>query len=498
MEIDMQELNTPDFIANLVCDYNTIGAANRKIMLAEICRQNRLQELYDFTKGEQARVALRILADLGDRITDFVKANIDGILLILRGEDPKSRMLAAQIIGNTCASDYLDDLLNGIMHEETMFALPSYLLAIGSAKNDRAKRFLEAYTIRSDQDKHIMEEKAALNKALANFVARTKTHVRILPSDIVFLSAPNPNVTYSACTNANLSPRKFGKYIAVSNLKDFYDIYQLRAFSDAYIYLGKSPVKDLPEFLAKREDAILQRTGVTGYRLEIRSVSHEVRIDIIKKCVASLKTLINTPSAYSIELLIEIDADEAIVLLNPLTDNRFEYRKRSIAASISPGVAASICAYASEYFTPDARVLDNFCGSGTMLYERGIYPHHTLTGVDINSSAIEAATQNSRYAHVHPQFHHMDALKFTAKKYDEIISNMPFGLRVGSHSQNERLYKNYFRILPDILTDKGLVVLFTHEKQLVQDLAIADFDILKRATFDAGGLYPAVFILRKK
>ncbi|MEG2203201.1 MAG: hypothetical protein RRY10_06085, partial [Christensenellaceae bacterium] len=103
MEIDMQELNTPDFIANLVCDYNTIGAANRKIMLAEICRQNRLQELYDFTKGEQARVALRILADLGDRITDFVKANIDGILLILRGEDAKSRMLAAQIIGNTCA-----------------------------------------------------------------------------------------------------------------------------------------------------------------------------------------------------------------------------------------------------------------------------------------------------------------------------------------------------------------------------------------------------------
>ncbi|MEF9864055.1 MAG: hypothetical protein RR777_03850 [Christensenellaceae bacterium] len=164
----MQELNTPDFsvcstdgiiVANLVCDYNTIGAANRKIMLAEICRQNRLQELYDFTKGEQARVALRILADLGDRITDFVKANIDGILLILRGEDAKSRMLAAQIIGNTCASDYLDDLLNGIMHEETMFALPSYLLAIGSAKNDRAKRFLEAYTIRSDQDKHIMEEK---------------------------------------------------------------------------------------------------------------------------------------------------------------------------------------------------------------------------------------------------------------------------------------------------------------------------------------------------
>jgi 16S rRNA G1207 methylase RsmC len=50
-----------------------------------------------------------------------------------------------------------------------------------------------------------------------------------------------------------------------------------------------------------------------------------------------------------------------------------------------------------------------------------------LTGVDINIGAIEAAKENSRFSQCHPQFHYIDAMKFTAKKYDEVITNMPFG-----------------------------------------------------------------------
>lgn len=487
-------------IKEFVENYNELPADKRKEGIIEIIKDGDLQRIYALAKEGTARAALRILADIGDRAKEVAAANIDGLLKLLRTEDAKVRMLAAQIIGNTCAAEYLDELIEGVMHEQTVFALPSYLLAIGRAKNDRAKRFLESYQLRSDLEKHRDEEKAALNKALANFVMRTKARVRVLPTDVIALASPNLNVTYSLCKEAGLKPRKFGKYIAVNSLADFYDIYKLRAYTEAYIYLGSSPVSDLPTFLKQREAAVMQRTGVTGYRLEVRNTAHEVRIDIIKKCVAEMEQLINTPSSYSVEIMLEIDGDTAQVFLNPLTDNRFDYRKKAIAASISPGVAASVCAYASEFFNPDARVLDNFCGSGTMLYERGFYPHHSLTGADINMTAIEAAKENSRYAHVHPQFHYIDALKFTAKKYDEIIVNMPFGLRVGSHSHNERLYKAYFRILPDILTDKGIAVLYTHEKNLLESIvkSAGTFEVLKRATFDAGGLYPAVYVLKKK
>ncbi|MDL2236687.1 methyltransferase [Christensenellaceae bacterium OttesenSCG-928-K19] len=486
-------------IQYFVENYSTLPVADRKSYVSELTKSKELHKLYQLTKGEYARSATRILADMGARVADFVKENADGILHLLKSSDPKVRMHAAQIIGNTCAVEYLDELFYSIMHEDTMYALPSFLLAIGSSKAERAKKFLDEYTLRSDIDKHLDEEKAALTKALANFVSKSKVRVRITSNDIILLSTSNPNVTYSTFQKLGMKPKKFGDYIAVSKLNSFEDIYQTRAFNEAYIYLGKCTIQELPEFIAKRETAILQRTGVTGYRLEVKSVSHEVRLDIIKKCINSCTKLINTPSAYSIEIVLDINDGMVDVLLNPLADKRFSYRKKTISASINPGVAATVCAYASEFFDPDARVLDNFCGSGTLLYERGFYPHHTLTGVDINRHAIDAANENNRFSNHHPQFHHMDALKFTAKKYDEIITNMPFGLRVSNHTQNERLYRQYFAILPEILTSDGIAILYTQEKHLTERLVKMSnkFEILKRATFEAGGLFPAVYILGK-
>ncbi len=488
-------------ISEFVEAYHTLSAQEQREGVTNIINQNQAQLVFQFTKTEHARSALRILADAGDRLDAFTKANIDGLLSLLRGEDPKVRMLAVQVIGNNLASENIDALIDAIMHEQTMFTLPSYLLAIGNAKNEKAKRFLESYILRSDIPKHMEEEKMALSKALSNFVVRSKASVRITAKDIILLRAPNTNVTYAQCTKHGYSPKKFGKYIALSGLNNFYQIYKMRAFTDAYIYIGKCPVAELQAFFAKREDAIIQRTNVAGYRLEVRGVSHEERVDLIKHCVSGISKMVNTPSSYSLEILIEIENDEAYVMLNPLSDPRFSYRKRSIAASIHPGVAASVCAYASEYFNPDARVLDSFCGSGTMLFERGIYAHHTLTGTDIDTRAIEAAQENSRFADVHPQFHRIDTLKFTAKKYDEIITNMPFGLRVGSHAQNEKLYRAYFAILPQLVTRGGTVVLYTHEKSLTEKLLGSiqnHFELRKRATFDAGGLFPAVYILKRK
>ncbi|MEG1752446.1 MAG: hypothetical protein RR234_00895, partial [Christensenella sp.] len=78
----------------------------------------------------------------------------------------------------------------------------------------------------------------------------------------------------------------------------------------------------------------------------------------------------------------------------------------------------------------------------------------------------------------------------------EVIVNMPFGLRIGNHTKNELLYQSYFRILPEILTADGLAVLYTQEKELTERLVKSGghFDIIRRATFESGGLYPAVYV----
>ncbi len=357
-------------LQQIVDKYGSLSTLDKKECLQKIATDDCLNALCAMSKGDRARSATRIMADMGHKLHEYVHNNTPLITSLLQSSDPKVRMHAAQIIGNTCPRECLDALIDALEGEEKMFALPSYILAIGNAKNARAKEYLENYSIRSDIDKHIYEEKAALSKALSNYVAKTKVNVRILPSDFVFLSTPNANVTYSAFKKLGFKPQKSGGYIAVTGLERFGDIYRTRAFCDAYIYLGKCPTKELDSFISKRENAIIQRTGATGYRLEVKSVSHEVRLDIIKKCISSCSQLINTPSSYSIEVLIDIDGDEAQVLLNPLVDKRFSYRKKTVAASINAGVAACVCEYASEFFSEDSRVLDNFCGSGTMLFER--------------------------------------------------------------------------------------------------------------------------------
>ena len=64
---------------------------------------------------------------------------------------PRSSAIPAR--ANTSTGDR-----RAIMHEQTMFALPSYLLAIGRAKNDQAA-LLDSYQLRSDLDKHREERK---------------------------------------------------------------------------------------------------------------------------------------------------------------------------------------------------------------------------------------------------------------------------------------------------------------------------------------------------
>lgn len=483
----------------LVEQYFSMHRPERRQHLASL-EEADLAKILHLAAGDNGRSATRILADYGSRGAAFIKKHENETLLLLNNSDPKVRMNAAELIGATIAADHVDDLAAALDREETMYVRPSLLLAIGSAKNAAAENYLRNYSIRSDLEKHIMEERQALTKALANFVKKETPHVRILPTDILMVSTPNVGVTLDAFARAGMKAKKFGAYVAVSGLKNFYDIYRVRAYITAYIYLGSSEIDKVPELLASREKAIFQRTHVKGFRLEVQNVSHEERLKIIRKCLEKIELLENTPSNYSVEVLIDVTDNKARLFLDPLVDPRYSYRRKSVPASINPGVAACVVSYASDYFSGDARVLDDFCGAGTLLFERGYYPYYTLTGVDINVKAIEAAKENSIYAQVHPQFHLVDALKFTAKRYSEVLTNMPFGHRVGSHEANERLYDRYFHVLPDILTDHGIAVLYTHEKRLTEKLIDASeaLEPLKRTTFDAGGLYPAVYVLRRR
>ena len=452
------------------------------------------QGLLPYLRSDVKRGALRVIADAGSKASDLVSSNERLFLSFLDSDDPKVRMLTAQILGNT--GNYVNELIKACRAEQTMFTLPSYLLAIGASKTPAAKRYLEHYTLRSEHEKHIAEERSALNKALANFIERSSAHVRLAKKDIVLLECPNADVTYQEAVDKGFLAKISGGYVLLSQLAGFSSVYALRTFTAAYLFLGKCTVDDLPSKLATLQSAISDRIDVKNYRFEIEGVSHTDRLAFMPQCVAALPELINTPSSYSFELKLVIRGENALILLNPLTDKRFAYRKKSISASIAPSVAASVCYAIREYMNPEARVLDNFCGSGTLLLERGFYDCISLTGVDIVQSAVRIAQENAAVLKSKARFYHADALRFTDRQFDEVLCNMPFGLRVGTHSKNEKLYDAYVSILPKIVAQGGHAFLYTHEKHLLESiLKKKHIRYLSKTTFEAGGLFPALYIL---
>ena len=173
-----------------------------------------------------------------------------------------------------------------------------------------------------------------------------------------------------------------------------------------------------------------------------------------------------------------------------------------LPASIAPSTAAAVLRLASDELHSRARVLDPFCGTGTMLIERSkLSPCGALTGVDITPKAIDKAKVNAAAADVDIELICKDCIKFRASEpYDEVIANMPFGLRVGSHEINDRLYAQFLKKLPEWLKPGGIALLYTMEYTLLKRLIAEqnEMELLSRKRTEAGGLLPTVFLLRRK
>ena len=117
------------------------------------------------------------------------------------------------------------------------------------------------------------------------------------------------------------------------------------------------------------------------------------------------------------------------------SDPRFSYRSEAVPASMHPTAAAAILYAHRDLMDPEHSVLDPFCGAGTLLIERArIMGARSLTGLDISPAAWRIARTNLDNACLHAKVFNRDCRGYTVKdKVHEIICNLPFGHRVGSH-----------------------------------------------------------------
>jgi len=158
-----------------------------------------------------------------------------------------------------------------------------------------------------------------------------------------------------------------------------------------------------------------------------------------------------------------------------LSDERMRHRDYKIAhrpGSLRPAVAAAM-AWLSDPCDDDI-ILDPFCGVGTVLIERAhLGRYRNLIGSDRDPGAIRAAREN-----IGPRFKPVElhddwdagALPLADASVTKIATNLPWGIKHGSHAVNRRRYRDWLAEMNRVLAPEGKMVLLTAEWGLMRDL----------------------------
>ncbi len=449
------------------------------------------------------------------------KAFSAALLKHLSGDNAKLRRNAARLIGALKRADMADALVSALDNETQRFARPSMILALGSVGGEKAEAYLKEYKPAPPKDetekKHFEEEKEALTAALRSFVPREEHSFRGFSEPVtVELRAPDLLTHQLAEELEELGFESFDDRHDSLKVKtaDYPALFDARCFTEALLPIGTSSLS--ADAISKKAVPFMEsvtaasHSGVPPYRFRVE-IAAETRDPAARKelarAVASAcesEKLINSPSDYELELRVEGGEKNSRLFVKLFTyrDERFSYRKESVPASMNPAVAAAVLRFAGDRFKVGARVIDPCCGSGTLLIERAkLSPCQSLTGVDIAHKAIDIARKNTEAAGVNAKYTVNDILRFECHRpYDELICNLPFGNRVGTHSSCEKLYRGLVDKLPELVKKGGVAVLYTMEFTLLKNVIRESphVTLLKQQRTEAGGLTPMIFILEVK
>ena len=441
------------------------------------------------------------------------------ILSLLSSNDPKTRKIVSELIGKTNPDAFLGELISALNNETTDFVKPSMILALGNIKENKdvVLPYLKELKITADEKKHRIEQELALKKAISSLGKEQKAAINPLPEGTVLvLDCPSVQVTLRDIKALGYEAKEARfpfNTVLVYGVERFRRIYAVRSFYTASVFYGEfKTLKDIEQALSSEHFSsflhILFGKDTLPFRIELkceRGYEPENGRNKTAEALAAILdhkgiNLLTSPSSYLFEIVVNITARGIMLSILPSRklDDRFDYKKEHVAASIHPAAAAACISFAKNYMYSDATVLDCFCGSGTMLFERSRFAYKSLTGSDISPAAIKTARINERSAKTGAKFFAKNAIDSFWEQYDEVICNMPFGLRVGSHNENKELYAAFLNNLNKILTKRGRAFLFTNDKKLLSELLVKDFNIISKHSFSCGGLYPAMFIVERK
>lgn len=216
--------------------------------------------------------------------------------------------------------------------------------------------------------------------------------------------------------------------------------------------------------------------------------------DWISAFAANCASMANAAAGYSWEIIVKQAQRHSIIGARPATytDKRFFYRHADVPASLHPTLAAAAVRLCPV--RDDDVVLDPFCGSGTLLAERAIRgPYRRLIAVDISPRALKAARENLA-GFDKMSFIQADATTLSLREQvNAIISNPPYGQRVGAPRSASKLHAALDALALRVLCKRGFLIVF-------RPLTFPDpagLQLVAKRTVDAGGIQVSLIVARK-
>lgn len=487
----------------------------------------------EINKGHNLRVYLLTLSRIisNNRCKNALddkwsRLNYKPLINSARSDDPKVRKNAYIIMGELSGDILKKELIKALEREDTLMIIPSLILAIGNSLayealglvKSKVEHYKQSLTDK-EHSKALKEIIRAGDKTIDKLYTNNSRHIfKGFDRDVqIALSTMdiNPDVTlYDAKRYYNAYLKD--NYVIITT-KDYNKVFNLRTFYESFIVFPDwwgvdYSASNIAKLLAKKLKVELldkwhQSNAPYRYRIELKGnmINRSSDIDNLVAEIGKAygSDMINSPSNYEMELRITVEDDKCnlLVKLYTLEDNRFSYRKRSLPASIKGETAAICMSLVRKYLKDSSRVLDPFAGTGTMLIERAkLNKDLSLTGVDISREAIDYLKENTQAAGVAVKAISNDIVNYnSSEQYDEIISNMPYGLRVGTHKNNEILYLEFLRKAKTLISNNGLLILLTADYKLLKSIAWDEgFRMIDEFIINSGGLMPHLIVFKKK
>lgn len=408
----------------------------------------------------------------------------------LQSEDAKTRKNAALLLGDLAYQNAADPLYEAYVKESTLFVRAAYLQALAQLNvedkleklKENLKALLEAEVLPENR-KHTDEEIRALREIIIRGEGITRHTADIKGKKVTVLLLTNRSQRETvrrsiACGTATVHP--LGVMVETDNLPE---LMKLRTYREMIFPLQKEgflPSDPLSCANAIWDLGILtllnglhKEAGSFYFRIDCKSAMElEERSAFTRKLATCLERLskgdlINSTSDYEVELRLIANKEGEFfggVSLSTIKSDRFAYRKNAIAASIHPSTAALIMEIAAPYLKENARIMDPFCGVGTMLIERDERVlAGEMYGTDIFGDAILFARENSKLAKKNINFIHRDFMDFKHEYlFDEIVTNMPLRGKKSKQEMDD-FYRAFFEKAKEILAKEAILVMYTNE-----------------------------------